>query len=160
MSYIRDEDDFYSITNYKGGVEKLTAQLILSLPVDNHFHGSKNGNDIQTIGLFKFKFPSSRRKPDIIVFVFNNESKNKAEFIIISLDEFIRRFIKNHPGSKQQKNIEMVFWMMEEGSVYDTTNISDEAEWYFLSKGVNGRMADGTDIDYTSFLNNWTKLKL
>lgn len=160
LSYIKHDDDFYAITSYKGGEEKLTVQLILSLPADRQVHGSKNGNDIQVIGLFKFKFSSSQRKPDIIVFVFNNERKNKPEFIIISLYELLRRFIKNHPGSKQQGNIEMVFWLMQDGSVYDTTNISVEAEWYFLSKGVNGRMVYGTDSAYTSFLNKWELLNL
>lgn len=160
VSYIRDDGEFYSITSYKGGVEKLTAELILSLPADRQVHGSKNGNDVQAIALFKFKFSSSQRKPDILVCVFNNERKNKPEFIIISSNELLRRFIKNHPRSKQQKNIEMVFWLMEDGYVYDTTNISPEGEWFYLSQGVKGRMADGTDIDYTGFLNNWPKLKL
>lgn len=54
----------------------------------------------------------------------------------------------------------MVFWLMQDGSVYDTTNISVEAEWYFLSKGVNGRMVYGTDSAYTSFLNKWELLNL
>jgi hypothetical protein len=160
VSYVRDKDDFYSITKYKGGEEKLTAQMILSLPVDNQILGSKNGNDIQAIGLFKFKFPLSRRKPDIIVFAFKNKLKNKAEFIIISSNEFIRRFIKNHPGSNQHKNIEMAFWLMDDRVVFDVTNISAEGEWFYLSQGVNGRMADGTDINYTAFLNNWTRLRL
>lgn len=160
LSYIKHDDDFYAITSYKGGVEKLTVQLILSLPADRQVHGSKNGNEVQAIGLFKFKFLFSQRKPDIIVFVFNNERKNKPEFIIISSNELLRRFIKNHPGSKQQENIEMVFWLMEDGSLYETTNISVEAEWYFLSKGTGGRMSDGTDMDYSGYLSNWPKLKL
>jgi len=49
---------------------------------------------------------------------------------------------------------------MEDGFVYDATNISLESEWYFLSKGVGGRMADGTDLDFTSFLDSWERLKL
>lgn len=158
VSYVRDKDDFYTITRYKGGEEKLTVQLILSLPIDNQVYGSKNGNEVQAIGLFKFKFPSSRRKPDIFTFVFHNERKNKAEFIMISLDEFHRRHIKRYAGSFHWRIIKMVFWLMEDGYVYDITNFSPEGEWFYLSQGVNGRMADGTDIDYTTFLNCWQRL--
>jgi hypothetical protein len=43
--------------------------------------------------------------------------------------------------------------------VYDATNISMEGEWYFISIGIAGsRMDDDTEIDYSSYLNNWTGL--
>jgi hypothetical protein len=29
-----------------------------------------------------------------------------------------------------------------------------------MSKGVNGRMADGTDWNYSDFLNDWDRLKM
>ena len=56
------------------------------------------------------------------------------------------------------KRVEMVFWLMADGFVYDATNISVEGEWYFISKGVNGRMATGSELDYSEYLNNWQRL--
>ena len=48
---------------------------------------------------------------------------------------------------------------MPDRRVYDVTNFSGgESEWYWLSKGSGGRMADGEDMDYTGFLNNWKVL--
>jgi hypothetical protein len=49
---------------------------------------------------------------------------------------------------------------MPDGSLYETNGIciSPEGEWYYLSKGINGRMADKTDWCYTLFLNNWKQL--
>ena len=60
--------------------------------------------------------------------------------------------------SVRRKGVEMVFWLMEDGHVNDTTNISPEGEWYFMSNGVNGRMATGSEIDYTTFLNCWQRI--
>ena len=47
---------------------------------------------------------------------------------------------------------------MPDRFLYETTCISVEGEWYYMSKGVNGRMADDTDMNYTAFLNNWGQL--
>jgi hypothetical protein len=52
----------------------------------------------------------------------------------------------------------MVFWLMPDNNLYETTDLGAEGEWYFLSKGVNGRMADGSVQDYSEFLNAWDKL--
>jgi hypothetical protein len=49
---------------------------------------------------------------------------------------------------------------MPDGCLYETSNISVEGEWFWLSKGVNGRMADGESNDFTQFLNNWDALAL
>ncbi|BBE17584.1 hypothetical protein AQPE_1740 [Aquipluma nitroreducens] len=54
--------------------------------------------------------------------------------------------------------MEVTFWLMPDDCLYDCTNISAEGEWFFLSKGANGRMADDIDWNYTPFLNNWQLL--
>lgn len=48
---------------------------------------------------------------------------------------------------------------MPDRCVYDCTNISIEGEWYYLSKGISGRMADRTDWDYREYLNKWDSIK-
>ena len=63
-------------------------------------------------------------------------------------------------GSTDNQEIEMVFWLMPDNHLYETTDIGVEGEWYYLSKGMNGRMADGSYWDYSKFLNDWVRLKI
>lgn len=160
LSYSMDDGGLYSISSQRGGANHLKVQLILALPSNKQVHGSKNGNVVQAIGIFKFKFLASGLELDILVFTFQNTVKNQVESLIIPTQEFVKRHVKFNSRSIRRKRVEMVFWLMEDGFVYDTTNISPEGEWYYISNGINGRMADGTDMDYTGSLNNWQKLKL
>ncbi len=160
VSYRMHDRDFYVISKQSDSGNHLTVQLISSMPVEKLVHGSKNGNDVQAIGLFKFKLISSEQEPVIFAFAFQNSFKNQVEIIIIPTLEFLRRHVKMKSQRPCHKRIELVLWFMEDGFVYDATNISLESEWYFLSKGVGGRMADGTDLDFTSFLDSWERLKL
>lgn len=158
VSYRIPDGDIYSITKQSGSGNHLIVRLISSLPVDKLVHGSKNGNDVQAIGLFKFKFSSSCQEPDIFVFSFQNTVTNQPEFIIITNNEFLRRLGKSNIKPITYKKVEIVFWFMQDGFIYETTNISPEGEWYLISKGTGGRMVDRTAKDYTPFLNNWDQL--
>lgn len=159
LSYSIQNDDIYIILNQTGCVNHLIVQLISSLPINKEVHGSKNGNDVQAIGLFEFILLESVLEPDILVFAFQNPVKSQVDFIIIPTKEILRRRFRINPGSAHRKSMKMVLWLME-GIVYDTTDISPEGEWYFISKGVNGRMADGTEIDYSAYLNSWRRLNV
>lgn len=160
VSYRMYDGDFYAISNQSGSGNPLTVRLISTLPVDKLVHGSKNGIDVQAIGLFKFKLTSSCQEPDIFAYAFSNNFKIQVEFIIIPRNEFLRRHGKLNPKHINSKRTEVEFWLMQDGSLYDTTNISPEGEWYLLSKGVGGRLADRTEMDYTEYFNNWQVLKL
>lgn len=150
--------DFYTISIQTGSETHFVVQLISSLPVNKQAHGSKNGNNVLAIGLFKFKLPTLGLEPDILVFPFQNTVKNQVEYIIIPTDALMSRLGWKCPNYSRQKSVELTFWLMQDRSVYETTNISVEAEWYLLSKGVNGRLADRTDIDYTKYLNSWRRV--
>jgi hypothetical protein len=155
LSYTVIQDDFYTISKPSSGGNHIIVRLIPSLHVNEQVHGSKNGNEVQSIGLFKLKLFASRLEPDIFVFAFQNPIKSQVEFLIIPTDELLRRLVRMYTGSVRLKSVKMVIWLMEDGCVYDTTNLFPEGEWYFLSKGLNGRMADGSSIDYTQYLNSW-----
>jgi hypothetical protein len=111
---------------------------------------------INGIGRFKFTIPKWEGKVSYYLFAFLNSPKRKIEYMIIS-DEVLRaRFQNQNLISTGGKKAELTLWMMQDRNIYDVTNITGgEGEWYMLSKSVGGRMADGTDIDYTGFLNNW-----
>lgn len=158
LSYTVIQDDFYTISKPSSGGNHIIVRLIPSLHVNEQVHGSKNGNEVQAIGLFKLKLLASRLEPDIFVFAFQNPIKSQVEFLIIPTDELLRRLVRMYTGSVRLKSVKMVIWLMEDGCVYDTTNLSPEGEWYYISKGRNGRMADRTKVDYTKFMNCWQRL--
>lgn len=158
LSYRVYHNDLYTISNSNGCGKQSIFRWISSLPVNDQVNGSKNGHEIEAIGLFKFKFLASELEPDIFVFTFPNPIKNHAEFLIIPTDELMSRLFLKCQRSGLPKSVELVFWLMADGFVYDTTNISVEGEWYFISKGVNGRMATGSELDYSEYLNNWQRL--
>jgi len=45
-----------------------------------------------------------------------------------------------------------------DGEVYNITDLGCEGRWYLLSVGVNGRMIDGTERDFSKYLNQWNGL--
>ncbi len=135
----------------------MSIQLVVSGPVDELLHGSHNGNIVRSIGVFKIEILPDLEVPDYYIFHFSSK-RRRADYIIIPSVELKRRLIarKFIPSSKQV--IELVFWLMPDLCLYETTDISIEGEWYFMSKGINGRMSDGKDWDYTQFLNSWESL--
>jgi hypothetical protein len=155
LSYSIHNDDLYTITSQNGVGTHIKVQLVSSLPPVKEIHGSKNGVEIQAIGLFKFTFPLYGNEPDLFIFTIPNFIKNQADFLIIPKGELWRRLASKMPCVARRQRIEIVFWLLHDAFTYDATNISAEGEWYFLSKGVNGRMADNTERDYSLYINNW-----
>jgi len=139
---------------------EITVQLIVSEPIDELIHGSQNENEIQAIGFFRFVIPSEEKEPDFYIFAFLNQPDSKVEFIIIPSAELKNRLRNRELIPVDNPEIEIVFWLMPDSCLYETTNIGAEGEWYYLSKGINGRMTDGTDWDYTEFLNHWDRLTI
>ena len=157
---ILDEDIDISWLNLSGvNSMKISVQFIVSKLINKLIHKSYNGNEIQSIGIFRFALPTVGKEPDFFIFSFINSSKRKIEFIIIPSAELIKRLNKKFALTNNQK-IDIVFWMMPDSYLYETTQIGVEGEWYYMSKGINGRMADGTAWDYTEFLNYWDRLVL
>ena len=146
---------------YKNNVTNsiLYTQLICSEPVDESKLGSRNGNVIQSIGYFIFNLPTEAKVQGFLILAFQNTNNHFVEFIIITKNELLRRLKKKHRISTDNRIIDMVFWLMVDNHLYECSDISVEGEWYFLSKGVNGRMGDGTEWDYSEFLNEWEGLK-
>ena len=109
--------------------------------------------------MFKFKYNSAENESDFITFAFQNSIKHQIEFIIIPTDELIQRLTKENRTRNGNHTHKIVFWLMPDGFIYNCAGIGLEGEWYFLSKGLNRRMADKTEWNYTEFLNDWDRLK-
>ena len=153
LKVISEADDLFVIENRNKSTFKL--QLICSEPFDVEMHGSHNGNIVDGIGVFDFEWTNADNMPGYIVLAFENLINENIEFVIIAASELLRRLtaIKRIAGSKAY----FWLWMMDDRRIYETTNISLEGEWYFLSKGIR-RVADGKDTDFSECLNNWSEV--
>lgn len=160
FSFVSVHDGFYNLRDEYDINHSIKVQFIESISANRQKYRSKNGNCFHALGLFKFKQVNSEAKPDFLVFAFRNPQKKLPAYLIIPEVKLKRRYTKCSSDPTQYKLIKIVFWVMTDGSVFDTTNISAEGEWYYMSKGNYGRMADKTVMDYSQFLNNWDTLRL
>ncbi len=160
FSYQCITDRVYILSQNNNTNPILTAQLIYSEPIEEVIHLSNNGNEIQAIGYFKLRLPTEVKEPYFLILTFPNTSNHRVEFIIIPKIELMRRLNEENRISTDNKEVEIVFWLMPDNCLYETKDAGVEWEWFYMSKGLNGRMADQTDWCYTKFLNSWDRLKL
>lgn len=153
LKVISEADDLFVIENRNKSTFKL--KLIYSEPIDVEMHGSHNGNIVDGIGVFSFAWPDTDNTPEYFVMAFENLTNRNAEFVMIESSELFRRLEARKRIYENQAYFWL--WMMDDLKVYETTNISLEGEWYFLSKG-NRRVADGKDTDFSECLNNWSEV--
>lgn len=138
----------------------INAQLIYSEPIKTALKVSNNGNEIEAIGSFNLKLMRRGKGPYFFILVFPNTCNHIAEFIIIPKIELVRRLNRSNRISIDNQDIEIVFWLMADRFLYECTGVGIEWEWYYLSRGLNGRMVDGTEWDYSEFLNDWDSLMI
>jgi hypothetical protein len=150
--------NFYSLFQNKEVSRNIIVQLVTSEPIDEIIHGSHNNNEIQAIGYFKFTFMIEVKEPDFYIMAFQNKRKSGVEFIIIRKLEFMKRLFLENRISPNNQEIALVFWYMPDNYLYEATDIGIQGEWYYMSKGLRGRMADKTILDYSEFLNDWNRL--
>ena len=67
---------------------------------------------------------------------------------IVPAQEFQRRIIENPLIRVCDNMVEIVFWYMEDNTLYEFTRIGLEGEWTLYGLGI----AKKTDRDYTNFL--------
>jgi hypothetical protein len=151
-------DGLYILSQNNDPNSIVNAQLICSEPVDESKLGSRNGNVIQSIGHFKLRLPTEVKEQYFLILAFQNTNNHCVEYVIIPSRELKRRLFESNRTSND--NQEIVFWLMPDRFLYDCTNVGIEWEWYYMSEGVNGRMADATEWDYTEYLNYWNRLKM
>jgi hypothetical protein len=160
FSYQCNTDGLYIMRLNNDPNRIINAQLVLSEPFDEVIHGSRNNNKTQAIGFFKLRLKAEVIEQDFLILVFQNKNNHCVEYIIIPPKELKRRLFDSNWVSTDNLEIEMVFWLMPDNHLYETTDLSVEGEWYYLSKGIHGRMVDQTEWDYTEFLNDWDILKM
>jgi hypothetical protein len=150
---ISESNDLFVVENENKSIYKL--QLVVSEPINIEMHGSHNGNIVDGIGVFDFEWPYINNMPEYFILAFENLINKNIEFVVIAASELLRRLtaIKRIVASKAY----FWLWLMDDCKVYETTYISLEGEWYFLSKGY-ARVADGKEMEYSEFLNNLSEI--
>jgi hypothetical protein len=144
---------YYNITPKNRIVLPTKVQHVISKPINLSYHGSQNGNDIDAIGYFRFGM-NSEPPPEYMVFSFQNMENDNTEYMILQTQELRRRLEKNIIRYRNEEHLDLRLWLMDD-NLYDTTNFGLEGEYYYLSKGIGGRMIDSTIWNYTRFWNNW-----
>jgi hypothetical protein len=160
LSYQGYPDNFYLFRHNNDVSRTFKVKLICSAQADELEHGSRNGNVIQSIGVFKFKLLTADSDTDFYILGFASSNYQRTDFVIIPADDLNRRLIKKSRNSTETHRISIVFWLMDDRFLYDCTGVGIEWEWFYFSKGLNGRMADGSVWDYSEFLNYWDRLSM
>jgi hypothetical protein len=156
LSHSNDtHDNIYKLT-YNDPDNVITAQFIVSEPGNESTFGIRG---IQAIGNFRFTIPPPGvTEPGFYVFAFMNSCNNSVEFIIIPSTELEERIKYRNRTISDDQETELVFWLMEERTLYDTTGLGAEGRWWF----IEGRMADNDNSfrSYTELLNSWEILSI
>jgi hypothetical protein len=144
---------YYSVRPKNHVARPIRVELIVSRPVNQIIHGSQNGNELDGIGYFLFRF-ISEHTPDYFTFAFKDLRNDTAQYMIIPTEELRKRLKKNIIRYRSGENLELRLWLIGD-YLYETTNLGLEGEYYYLSEGRGGRLIDETIWNYSRFLNNW-----
>lgn len=153
FSIQNDGNDIFRLNLNEDYSKTLTVKLIRSQIIDYSIHGSHNNTPIKSIGYFCFNFPPPGNKPDYFIFSFINTLEKRVEFIIIPNYELRSRLSINH--STNDIEIEIMFWLLPDNSLYNATNIGGEGEYVLILGGMSK-----TKWDFTSFFNSWEILSM
>lgn len=151
----KENDNTFRLNLNEDDLNGVAIKLIASEPINERIHGTKNGTLIKAIGYFKFKLPYEENEPNFYIFAFTGMSDNKTEFVIIPFTELMNRLSQRKCITGEHQDIELQLWLLPDGFVFETTNIGAEGDWWF----IGGRMAIGTQKDFTQFLNQWQTLR-
>ena len=146
-------DGYYNIIPKNLIVPPTKVQLVISKPINLIIHGSQNGHDLDAIGYFHFTL-NSEQSPNYLVLSFKHLRNDSIQYMIIPTEGLRKRLMKNFIRYRSGEHLELRLWLMD-GNLYDTTSMGCEGEWYYLSKGIGGRMIDQTHWNFTCFWNNW-----
>lgn len=158
INIVSENEGYLELTHPSVPNKIITAQYVISSPIDKNIHVSKNNTPIDTGARFLMPDLERNSPPRFFIFPFHNPKRETLNFAVVPSQILIERTHNKFKTDITKPTFELVFWLMLDDCLYDCTNISVEGEWFFLSKGINGRMADDTDRNYTSFLNNWQSL--
>jgi len=156
LTVYSSRNNFFILIKGNDSSRIVCVEFVSSEMVKSEIHRSPNGNILSGIGRFKFTIPKWEEKVNYYIFAFLNTPNREIEYVIVPNAVLRNRFQNQNRMPEGAKKAELTLWMMPDKRVYETTCLSMEGEYRFLSSGSGGRMADGGDMDYTNYLNNWS----
>lgn len=151
---LQECDNTFSLNLNEVRSREIKIRLIVSEPIIERIHGSKNNTKIKAIGFFKFKFSPEGLEPNFYAFAFTNTPDKKVEFVVIPCTELKNRLDLKKCNTNNDQKFELVLWILPDDYIFETTHIGAEGEWWFIAGG----MAKDTHWDYTKFRNSWDSL--
>jgi len=98
---------------------------------------------------------SGGSRPDYDILAIENA--DGCPYFIIIQSRILSRKLSDLGLTKKSK-VELYFLSYPDGKIFFINDVGQEGKWYLLSKGFNGRMIDGTERDFSKYLNNWNGL--
>jgi len=142
-----DTDNIYSLIR-DNDPGRITTQIILPETGNESTYGICG---IQAIGNFHFRTPPPGvSEPSFYIFAFMNQTNSRIEFIVIPSTELKKRLKYRKMTILNDQETEIVFWLMQDNSLYDSTGLGAEGRYYY----IDGRMDNSTRC-FTEFLNFW-----
>lgn len=149
------QNDLFSLSNNSDKQRPILIRVIHSPSRIKREYQSHNNSPVKAIGAFEFSI-STEYIPDFYIFTFINKTDERIESVIIGTKELFRRFGLFNHSHISWDSVLLILWLMQNNRLFDATHIGIEGEWYFMGGG----MAEGTDMDFTSFWNNWDLLNM
>ncbi len=146
-------DGYYLIQN-NNSFRTFSMQLVLTNSVAVK-RQSKESNEI-SMNYFKLNIPIGQEYPVFFLMALENAGADYPEFIIIPSSKLSEKLFDL--GIAWKRKVELCFLVYPDGKVFDTTSLSGEGRWYLLSKGLDGRLADGSIYDFSEWVNYWDGL--
>jgi hypothetical protein len=106
FTYHCNTDRYYNLYQMNDINRTIKIKLICSEPVDVDIQGSRNGNQIQAIGIFRFKLSPTGNETDFFIFGFRNKINQCFEYVIIPYIELKSRFKKRNQITNGNKKLE------------------------------------------------------
>jgi hypothetical protein len=150
ITIVQERNGLISLSSGDDDQKTIFVRIVDSQSRIIKVYHSNNKSPVKAIGVFQIPI-SSYTQPDFYILTFSNKTDGKTEFVIIEHKELFRRLELFNHGYTSEDTFLLVLWLLQNNRLFDVTNIGIEGEWYFIAGG----MAIGTNMDYTSSLNNW-----
>lgn len=160
FTIVFEGNDEYYIIQKDVESESISMQLILPSKVEISKKNS-DGKEIYSLNNFNLNLSMGNTtiggsRPDYDILAIEN-ADGCPYFIVISSRVLSRKLYDL--GLTKKSKVELHFLSCTDGKIFFINDVGQEGKWSLLSKGVNGRMIDGTERDYSKCLNNWNGLK-
>lgn len=112
INIVSEKEGLFELSNPNMPNVIITAQYVMSSPVNKHFHGSKNNTPIDAVARFQIPDLGIKSLPRFFIFPFHNPKRGKLNFAIVPSRKFIEKAQRTFETEIIKPPYEIVFWLM------------------------------------------------